>query len=84
MDSASIHLRPHGTNAKRAGAVAHDSNRLRDRRAGIGARAVLRPAPRHCTPAPLERDACRRRTQIERSLANPKHVRAIAPRYDKH
>ena len=80
MDSASIHLRPHGTNAKRAGAVAHDSNRLRDRRAGIGARAVLR----HCTPAPLERDACRRTTQIEQSLANPKHIRAIAPRYDKH
>jgi transposase len=64
--------------------AAYDSNRLRDRLAGIGAKAVIRPISRRTTPPPLDPDACRRRKRIERFLSKPKHYRAIATRYDKH
>ena len=57
-------------------AIAHNSDRLRDRRVGTGASAVLGP--------PSERAACRRRTRIEQSLASLKYARAIAPRHEKH
>ena len=57
-------------------AIAHNSDRLRDRRVGSGASAVLGP--------PSERAACRRRTRIEQSLASLKYARAIAPRHEKH
>ena len=64
--------------------AAYDSNRLRDRLAGIGARAVIRPIPRRTAPPPLDRDAYRRRNRIERFFSKLKHYRAIATRYEKH
>lgn len=64
--------------------AAYDSNRLRDRLADIGAKAVIRPIPRRATPPTLDRDAYRRRNRIERFFSKLKHYRAIATRYEKH
>lgn len=64
--------------------AAYDSNRLRDRLADIGAKAVIRPIPRRSAPPPLDRDAYRRRNRIERFFSKLKHYRAVATRYEKH
>jgi transposase len=64
--------------------TAYDSNRLRDRLADIGAKAVIRPIPRRSAPPPFDRDAYRRRNRIERFFSKLKHYRAIATRYEKH
>lgn len=63
--------------------AAYDSNRLRDRLAEIGAKAVIRPIRRRTAPPPLDRDAYRRRNRIERFFSKLKHYRAIATRYEK-
>ncbi|KZY01789.1 transposase [Sulfitobacter sp. HI0040] len=64
--------------------AAYDSNRLRERLAAVGARAVIKPIPRRSTPPPLDRHAYRRRNRIERFFSKLKHYRAIATRYEKH
>lgn len=64
--------------------AAYDSNRLRERLAGIGAAAVIQPIPRRRDPPPLDRVAYRRRNRIERFFSKLKHYRAVATRYEKH
>lgn len=64
--------------------TAYDSNRLRDRLADIGARAVIRPIPRRSNPPPLDRKSYRWRNRIERFFSKLKHYRAIATRYETY
>ena len=64
--------------------AAYDSDRLRESRAQIGAKAVIRPIPRRRAPPPPDQDTHRRRNRIERFFSKLKHYRAIATRYEKH
>lgn len=64
--------------------AAYDSNRLRDRLATIGAKAVIKPISRRSAPTSLDRAAYKRRNRIERFFSKLKHYRAIATRYEKH
>jgi transposase len=63
--------------------AAYDSNRLRDRLAKTGPKAVIRPLPRRTKPPALDRDAYRRRNRIEWFSSKLKHFRAIATRYEE-
>ncbi|MDO5370888.1 IS5 family transposase [Paracoccus sp. (in: a-proteobacteria)] len=64
--------------------AAHDGNRLRERLAALGAKAVIRPIPRRSDPLPLDRAAYRRRDRFERFFSKLKHHRAVATRCEKH
>lgn len=64
--------------------AAHDSNRLRDRLAAVGASAVIEPTPRRPKPPDVDRDICKGRDRIERFFSKLRHHRAIATPSEKH
>lgn len=61
-----------------------DSDALRHTRAERGARANVRPMPNRKTKAAFSAFLCRYRSLVERFFNKPKHIRAVATRYDKH
>lgn len=59
-----------------------DSDRLRDNRTNIGAKAVIRPIRARTAPPPLDRDADKWRNRIGRFFARREQLGATASRYE--